>query len=381
MTQTSLFNSFFMGGFECSSHVLSSGRRLDMLAATLHDRYVLHDYERLRAHDIHTARTGLRWHLIERRTGTYDWSSVLPMIQASRTTGMQLIWDLLHYGYPEDLDIFSVAFVTRFERLAHAFARLLRQETDAVPFISPVNEISFFAWAGGDEAILNPYASGRSFELKLQLVRAAIAAIEAFWSVSPQTRIVHTDPVVHILPDPTLMHLAAEAEGYRTAQYQGWDLLSGRLRPEIGGDPRYLDILGLNFYSNNEWYYKGDTILRSDPNYKPFRCIAADVYERYGRPLFVAETGAEGDRRVDWFTYMCDEVYSAIEAGIPLHGLCLYPIVSFPGWEDERYCQNGLWDYADRTGERPIHTPFSDALREQQQRFAALDHRRPFQDS
>ena len=41
------WRSFFMGGFECSTHRLQSGRRLDVIGATAHDRFALEDYRRL----------------------------------------------------------------------------------------------------------------------------------------------------------------------------------------------------------------------------------------------------------------------------------------------------------------------------------------------
>src|SRR5215212_5831629 len=58
-------------------------------------------------------------------------------------------------------------------------------ESDAVPFWTPVNEISFWAWAGGSLGYINPFAHGRGNELKAILVRAAIASIEAVRDVNP----------------------------------------------------------------------------------------------------------------------------------------------------------------------------------------------------
>ena len=55
-----------MGGFECSSHINNSGRRLDLIEATRHEEFALADYERLRNHGLITARDGVRWHLIEK---------------------------------------------------------------------------------------------------------------------------------------------------------------------------------------------------------------------------------------------------------------------------------------------------------------------------
>ena len=242
-----LFDSFLLGGFECSTHYLPSGKRLDEIAATRHDELAKPDYLRLHELGITTAREGIRWHLIERQPGNLDFSSALGMIRAARETGTQVIWDLCHYGWPDWLDIFSPEFVTAFERLARAFAKLLREEGDETPFICPINEISFFAWGGGDSLWLNPYARNRGDELKDQLVRATIAATEAVWDVNPSTRIAQIDPIINVLPeDPNSRKQCRDAENYRLSQYDGFDMLSGRLKPHLGGKPEYLDIIGVN---------------------------------------------------------------------------------------------------------------------------------------
>jgi hypothetical protein len=36
-SNTSQFRSFFLGGFECSTHRLRSGKRLDLIRSTRHD--------------------------------------------------------------------------------------------------------------------------------------------------------------------------------------------------------------------------------------------------------------------------------------------------------------------------------------------------------
>jgi hypothetical protein len=66
---SNIFASFFLGGFECSTHRLRNGRRLDLVAATEHDRLAASDYRVLREHGIRTVREGLRWHLIEASSG------------------------------------------------------------------------------------------------------------------------------------------------------------------------------------------------------------------------------------------------------------------------------------------------------------------------
>src|SRR5690606_21816304 len=168
------------------------------------------------------ARDGLRWHLIETAPGRYDWSSFLPMLRAARQAGVQVIWDLCHYGWPDDIDIWTADFVERFGRFAAAAARLVRDETDGVAFYCPVNEMSFWAWSGGDAAGINPSARGRGGELKRQLVRASLAAIDAIRAVDPAARFVYSEPIIHVATFATRRKERSAAEAYRHAQYEAF---------------------------------------------------------------------------------------------------------------------------------------------------------------
>src|SRR5581483_11816825 len=171
-------HSFFLGGFECSCHRLRNGKRRDLIAATGHDRFCEADYSRLREIGISSARDGVRWHIIETSPHCYDFSLFLPMLRAARKTGVQVVWDLFHYGWPDDVDLFGSEFIQRFAAFAREVARVVASEFDEPPYFSVVNEISFFAWAAGEHGILNPFAHGRGNELKKQLVRANIAGID-----------------------------------------------------------------------------------------------------------------------------------------------------------------------------------------------------------
>lgn len=372
MHRPRLFRSFFQAGFECSTHRRPDGRRLDLIAGTEHDRTAAQDYRFMRELGLHTVRDGLRWHLIETAPGRYDWSSFLPMLHAARREGLQVIWDLCHYGWPDDLDIWQAQFAERLARFAAAAAAVVRDETGEVPFYSPVNEISFWSWAGGDMARMHPAARGRGVELKVQLVRACIAAIEAVRGVDPRARFVQADPAIHVAALPG--QDAQAAEDYRQAQFQAWDMLCGRQWPSLGGRPDYLDIVGVNYYSDNQWFLGGDTIRRGQPEYRPFHAILGEVHRRYGRPLLVAETGAEGEQRAPWLRYVADQAVAALEDGVPIEGMCLYPVLDYPGWDDGRHCQTGLLGYArdGAGGFRPVCGPLLEELRAQQARFAGL---------
>ncbi|WP_052954827.1 hypothetical protein [Microvirga vignae] len=116
------------------------------------------------------------------------------------------------------LDILSPAFIDRFARFARVAAQVVRDETDAVPFYVPVNEISFWSWAGGSLAYINPLASGHGNELKAILVRAAIAAVEAVREVDPRARIVHAEPAIHVVPRSGYPQDIRAAQHYTLAQ-------------------------------------------------------------------------------------------------------------------------------------------------------------------
>ena len=384
--ESSIFKSFWIGGFESSTHRLPrrkamgsfAGLRLDLIAATRHDEFAAQDYARLQSVGIRTARDGVRWHLIEKSPSRYDFSSLVPMLRAARETRTQVVWDLFHYGWPDGLNIWSAAFVERFARFARATAQVILEETGEPIYVTPANEISFVAWGGGDAAFLNPFAKGRGPELKAQLVRATIAAIEAVREVDPRARICHAEPIIHIAVDPDHPEEAAAAEGYRQSQFQAWDMISGRICPELGGRPEYLDVLGVNYYSNNQWIHqdpntpksqrrKNVLLLPSHPLHRPIREMLREVYERYSRPIFIAETGIEGDARPQWLRYIGQEARAAAALGVELEGLCLYPIIDYPGWGDNRHCYTGLWDYADDQGNREIYEPLARELAHQQQ--------------
>ena len=228
MSESRLFSSFVMAGYECSSQRRGDGRRLDLQASSGHAKWVSQDYARLAELGIRCARDGLRWHLIETRPDHYDWRSFLPLLQAARDQGIQVVWDLCHYGYPDDLDIWRPAFVERFARFAGAAARLMVEEGITAATYSPVNEISFWSWAGGEVGYFNPGARGRGQELKHQLVRASIAAIDAIRAHMPDARFVQCEPLIHVIAGTQRAGDISRAEGYRLAQFEAWDLLAGR---------------------------------------------------------------------------------------------------------------------------------------------------------
>ena len=369
--KTGTFRSFIMGGFECSTHRLPGGKRLDLVHSTRHDELAASDFRLLQRHGILTARDGLRWHLIERTPGHYDFATAIPMLEAARDTGMQVIWDLWHYGWPDDIDIFSAAFIDRFTAFAVEAAKNI-SDYDEAPFISAINEISFFAWAGGEGGIFNPFAKHRGDDMKRQLVRATIQAVSRMREINPAIRFCQIDPIINVVPRSRRAEDVKNAEAYRQSQFQAWDMITGRAEPELGGREDFIDVIGVNYYIHNQFVWEGQMIVPSDPRYRHVSQMLQEVYERYRRPMFVAETGIEDETRPAWLRYMCKEVFTALVAGVPVEGICLYPIVNHPGWDDDRHCYNGLFDYADAEGNREAFGPLAEEVARQLANAASL---------
>jgi len=368
-----LFSSFFQGSFACSTACRAEGKRVDLVVSSGHDMLLNNDYAALADHQLLTARDGARWHLIEPQPGEYDWSSFTPMLHAAERHGIEIIWELAHFGYPSHVDIWQPAFVDSFARFARAMAEVMRDEGFSRPFFTPINQISFWSWAGADVAWLNPNASGRGKELKLQLVRATLAATDAIREVLPQARFVLTDPLVHVAAADDTAQAQADARRQHQAQFEAWDMLCGRLHPELGGQPAYLDIIGLNYYPDNQWNTREETLTPEHAAYRPLNLLLEEVWQRYQRPLLLAETGAEGEARVGWLRSVMDQVNIALDNGIALEGVSLYPLVEYPAWADDRRSPGALLGLADANGNRTVYEPLALELRSQQIKIRRAD--------
>lgn len=180
--------------------------------------------------------------------------------------------------------------------------------------------------------------------------------------VDPRARIVFAEPAINVIPRSTTGNDRRKARRYTEAQFEALDFLTGRARPEFGGRPDLVDLVGLNYYLHNQWIDGGLPLGLDDPRFRPLRSILAEAHARYGKPVFLAETGIEGDLRPAWLRIMATEVAAAQAAGVPVEGLCLYPITDYPGWADDRRCPTGLLGFAGEDGARPVYAPLAQEL-------------------
>jgi beta-glucosidase/6-phospho-beta-glucosidase/beta-galactosidase len=370
MSDNSPFDSFFMAGFECSSHRRKDGVRLDLIRATAHDKAVLRDYQNCAKLGLRTIRDGLRWHLIETAPGVYDWSSWIPMLEAARQAGVQVIWDGFHYGSPDFIDQQSPEFIEAYARFAAEAVRVHRQFMGKAPLVCPANEISFLTWAV-ETGYFPPDVAQKGGWFKRQLVRAAIAGARAMRAAEPECRFIWAEPLIHVAPRDHTDAEIRDANNYRLAQYEAYDLLMGRAEPELGGSPDLIDAIGLNFYPHNQWYYHGPTVPMGHHEYRALADMLVEVAERFGKPIFIAETGAEGSGRPAWLHYVCDEVREAMRRGVTFQGICLYPVTAYPGWDNSRHAEVGLFSTRHADGERRLFAPLAQELERQRALFAA----------
>jgi len=368
------FASFFQAGFECSSHRRRDGVRLDLIRATGHDKHVERDYRLCRELGFHTLRDGLRWHLIGKSPGKYDWSTWLPALEAAEKAGLEIIWDLFHYGSPDHVDQGADDFAERFTEFALAAVELRQSVTKRPPMLCPLNEINFLSRAVEEEYFpcVGPDETGW---MKRQLVRAAVASAKAIRREHPDAFITWAEPLIHVAPRSHRRNDVRAAEQYRQAQFESYDWILGNAEPGLGGDSSLADMIGLNFYPHNQWYLNGPTIPMGHHEYRPLADMLVEVAERYRKPIFLSETGAEGSARASWFHYVCSEVRDAIGRGADIRGICWYPITAYPGWDNSRHAEAGLLSTITADGGRHVDERLFDEMQAQRELFAALVHK------
>jgi beta-glucosidase/6-phospho-beta-glucosidase/beta-galactosidase len=386
-----IFPTFFLSGFECSTFLWGDGRvRRNLVAETGHDRHAAEDYRLLARLGIAVAREGIPWPLVD-KGGRYDFSPVDPFIAAMNAARVIPVWDLCHYGYPDDLDPFSDAFVDRFAAYCRAAAAYVVPKVRGPHFFTPINEITFFSFCAGEWGWAAPYRRTKDdrMRLRLALCRAAIAGVKAIREVDPEARMVHVDPLVRVVA-PRDRPDQVEAAHHETCvdTFLAWDILYGREHPEFGGAPDVLDIVGANSYSFGQMEYREHgphaPLAPGDDRIAPLCDMLETVWKRYRRPMIIGETSGLGRGRAGWLHDVMCESLAAVRRGMDLQGICLFPAVDMPDWHSGEWVHNGIHDVVADNGnlERVPDQDYIDELRRWQKelnRVTALDED-PFSD-
>ncbi|MEG1327155.1 MAG: amine oxidase, partial [Janthinobacterium sp.] len=343
------FLTYWQAGYEGADHVTHGGHALDMNRATGHLDRVRADYLLLRQFGIRSVRESIGWRLAE-RDGQFDFSFIEERAAVAQELGLQINWTFCHYGWPPEVDLFSSDFVPRFARYCRAAAQFLAPYAGSAPVYSPINEISFTSWGLSVHMFqcLNMYRPDAGHEGKRQLVRATVAGCDAIRAVSPQARFLQCDPLIHVIAPPGRTDWVGQAAAWRASQFEAWDMLCGRQAPELGGAPRYLDLIGLNYYHSNQWESGSNLRLwwhLGEPRRMPLHQLLLEMQARYQRPLLLAETSHVGSGRGAWIREVAAEAALAVQHGAALRGICIYPVIDRPDWDDaSHWHRSGLWD-------------------------------------
>jgi beta-glucosidase/6-phospho-beta-glucosidase/beta-galactosidase len=324
-----VFESFFLAGFECSTGYNRFGNWIDQVAATEHDRFLDDDYGLVVDAGMAAVREGVRWPLVD-RDGQYDFSSLYRTLDAANKHEIEVIHDLFHFGYPPGLDPFSDDFVKRFADYCYATAVEVCRNTNGICYFTPINEPSYFSWAGGEVGYFAPHTHERGFELKINLARAAIQGIEAIWSGCDRARIVNADSLCRVVSAKASNNSHEEVHFFNeNAVFQSWDMIAGRMLPELGGSQKHLDVIGINYYWTNQWEFGNAAVplAESDSRRWPLRKLVRWVYERYGSDLVITETSHLESMREVWLRELMVECEILMKSGIPMHGACIYPVI------------------------------------------------------
>jgi beta-glucosidase/6-phospho-beta-glucosidase/beta-galactosidase len=370
-----IFPTFFMAGFECSTFVWKDGKRKDYVAETGHDRHLKPDLSAAMDLGIGVVREAVRWPQVDLGHGRYDWSSVKAVQDAATECKITPIWDLCHYGLPDDCDPFTDDCRKRFVDYCAAVAEFVTSSAEGPYFFTPINEITFFSAAASDLGWMYPFAKGREADLKRALCRMSIEGAKAIREVEPKARMVHVDPMIQAVPPPDRPDLADEAKKEeRREDFEAFDMLSGRSRPEHGGSPEILDIVGVNVYHYSQVQLDADKkreiLGPRDPRRKPLSELLKMMWDRYRRPLIIGETSGYQDHRAEWLRMTMEESFKAIKAGVNLHGVCLYPFVDVPDWWTQKWAKIGIYDIADKESfERVPCDAYIEELRRWQKRL------------
>ncbi|UOE52445.1 amine oxidase [Mucilaginibacter sp. SMC90] len=384
------FWSFWMGGFECSDQLNSFGDRVDLLRTTKHLERIDEDYFNLARFGIRTVREGIRWSKVEKNPFSYDFSEVAVMLDAGKHCGIQQIWDICHFGFPNDLSPLHPHFTRRFSALCVAFVVFYRErEPLETLIITPINEVSFISWLGGEAGGTSPFCNGQGWQVKYALMRAYIQGIKQMKAIDPNILIMTTEPLVNMVPPLDATDLEKQqAAAANLEQFQSLDILAGKVCPELGGSPELLDLLGFNYYYNNQWVLGFGEFLpwvndQDDDRWKPLSELLIMAYARYRKPVLVSETSHPGEDRPLWIEFIGRQCREVIDLGIPLLGVCLYPIIDRPDWDDlQNWHHSGLWDeefLLNGESVRQLNKPYATALLDAQRhlQFSIIEKHGP----
>jgi hypothetical protein len=337
----------FVAGIECSYLPTYD---VDVTETNGHQTHLAADLAAAGAH-VEQIRYPIRWPRVEVEPGRFDWSATDAALDAVGAAGLAPIVDLLHHtshpGWLQD--------GLRDRRFGPAFVRFVQAVVERYPWVpayTVINEPLTTFLMAGHESMWPPYDAGlegfaRLATNTMPAVVEAAAACRAGWPTAE-----------HVWVDTCEHHAAVDAADPRAhaalandRRHAVLDLVLhhdlDRPRPFLdalrraGGERLFelpaiqIDVLGLDYYWQLEWWY--DELGGHCPSPQPvgFAALAEHYADRYGLPVMLTETNVRGlpSDRVSWLRYILEQCETALARGVDLRGLCWYPLVDSCDWD------------------------------------------------
>lgn len=371
---------------------------VDELGWTGHRALWREDLDLARALGITHIRHGLPWAELNPAPSRFDWSWSDAVVEHLLHIGLEPIWDLVHFGapawlplglrdpdYPEAVAAYTGAFAARYQGVVNK--------------ITPFNEPYIAAVFRGSIGIWPPFETGREGFVRslAPIVDGLHRSIKAIRANNGAAEIWQNDAVDRFTAGS--QELSAEARLLTLERYSAFDILHGLAGPgsesyellsaagfdaakleRYALDPTPVDVIGMDYYPGSEhrielrtgpllpheWGQRELFVSRPDPEPAGIASIAKTYFERYGRPIFIAETSAE-TLRPEWLEWSTAECARARLDGVPLIGYTWWPFFDHIDWNTAlsrltgHVCPAGLYHLQPSVEDR-LETPLRDAF-------------------
>ncbi|MFT3785813.1 MAG: family 1 glycosylhydrolase [Tepidisphaeraceae bacterium] len=342
-------------GVECSflPHI-----DVDQFQWTQHDRFWKDDLKLIREKlGVTKVRYALPWHQIETAPGVYDWKMADERVNFAHELGLELMMDVMHFGTPTWLPqaVGDVRFAESLERWTTALVSRYAQQIDVW---CPFNEPSVSALFSGDFGFWPPFArKWRGYMPVLSRIATGVnRSIAAIRAAAPEATVLLCDAIENF--QTRVPSLQNEVAMRNLRRFLVLDLLAGKVNRDhalhewVTGfgmteldleffqkNPQMPDWIGIDYYPHSDWQLElgHNNIAKQRRADSPlgFAHLARQVYNRYGVPVLMTETSADGPpiSREIWLESMVEQAKELREEGVPMLGLVWWPVFDQIDWD------------------------------------------------
>ncbi|GEM46037.1 family 1 glycosylhydrolase [Deinococcus cellulosilyticus] len=332
------------------------------LLMTDHQKHWREDLRKAKDLGVQFIRYGLPWDMQHPEKDRFDWSWTDQVVDLLQDLNLKVVWDLIHFGTPSWLEggFLNPEYPAEIARYARAFA----ERYPRITLFTPFNEPYICAFFRGGNGTWPPY--GTTAETFVQHLVPIIEGIrqtnQAISSVNPEVQFWLNDGADGFRAlDTEIQPLADELTRYR---FIALDVLLGKATPESWTaqfllkcgvsqtwldtfiqNPVQIDVIGLDYYPGSEhviftprgpkpasdWGRRTDYRLDADPEPPGLGETLRLYFERYQKPVYVAETSSDRDQQA-WLNYSVSEVARVMAEGVNVVAYTWWPFFDHIDW-------------------------------------------------